>query len=93
MKKIINGKIYDTDKAEKVLSFNRRVTATSFFGGEYETWVSSEIYKTKKGTWFEIVGVETQNPQWNPLTEERAKEVLAVCPDTYQEYFGELEEA
>jgi hypothetical protein len=45
MKKVVNGKLYDTEKAELVASWS--------FGnpGDFE-YVNEELYVTKKGVWF-----------------------------------------
>lgn len=94
MKKIIDGKLYDTTKSELVVRFRRWVTLTNPFRGEYEDWVECELYRTRKGHWFEVEGTDTRNPQMNAITPERAKSIIKVDPDKFCEmYPDEVEEA
>lgn len=95
MKKIIDNKVYDTDKATLVFSFKRSVKLTNVFGISFNDWVSGELYKTSKGNWFEVIGEDSYkvSTQLNALTNERAKEIISINADKYQELFGELEEA
>lgn len=92
MKKIIDNKLYDTEKAELVFSFKRKVTKTSLIG-KYTDWVDAELYKTKKGAWFEVIGEGRPECQLNSITDERAKEIIQIDPVKYQELYDDVEEA
>lgn len=46
MKKIINGKIYNTKTAEMVVAYDNGLGNRDFKG------YSEELYRTKKGAWF-----------------------------------------
>lgn len=93
MKEIIDGKLYDTEKAELVVRFRRKVKAKNIFG-EFDTWAESELYKTKKGAWFEVIGTNMSTPNLNVISEDRAKEIITVNPDKYIElYPNEVAEA
>ena len=102
MKKVINGKLYNTETATEICSYeysNR---------GDFH-YCQETLYVTKKGAYF-IYGVggpaskysETvgQN-EWsggaaiNVLTEAEARKFTEAnaTPETYAEFFGEAEEA
>jgi hypothetical protein len=80
MRKIINGKLYDTDTAEPIYTelylFKRRT-----------------LYRTKKGNWFMFYHA---NKEIRPMTDEEVMEYLGErdeCIDIYLKYFGSVEEA
>ena len=83
MRKIVDGKIYDTANAERISG--RR---TGYGRGDFD-WCEETLYRTKKGNWFlagqggamsryaQNSGVyETSSPGIIPLTEEEAVEWL-----------------
>jgi hypothetical protein len=78
MKKIVKGKLYDTEIAERVyeeLYFNKRRT----------------LYRTDKGTWF--IHYHANN-EIVPKTNEEVMEYLGERDvDLYIKYFGEVENA
>lgn len=79
VRKIINGKLYDTSKAEKVISFKHK-----------SVWQYKEtlytLYKGKTEWFLENSGYIEM------LTEDRAKELLVRYDiDKYIKYFGEPE--
>lgn len=95
-RKIINGKLYDTETAEFVGSYSNGLGVGNFRNS------SEELYKTKKGRWFlcgeggamsawsESYG-DSQGPGENiiALTEDEAKEWLEEHSDadTYEQHF------
>ena len=93
MREIINNKIYDTERAEKIVEFRRKIPVTTLFGEDSEMWVDCELYKTKKGSWFEVVGVNVRGTFIKAIWEEGAKERMRFHPDIYQEHFNDTEEA
>lgn len=93
MKFIVNDKIYDTDKAEKVLDYRRRFPLELF--PQFSTMHDAELYRTAKGNWFSIKHEDFDGKTCIPETDEEVKRVLKCCTniDLYAKYFGELEEA
>lgn len=81
VRKIINGKLYDTSKAERVYL---SVCYNAVIGRN----IRIEYYVTDKRNYFSVI-----NEEIFPVTEEKIKEVLSTCPDIYQKYFGKVEEA
>lgn len=45
MKKVINGKVYNTETAEEVASY-------SFSNSNDFRYIREKLYRTKKGNWF-----------------------------------------
>lgn len=102
MKKIINGRAYNTETGILMASYQ--------YGSNMSDWsfVSEELYITKKGSYFlyfeggamskyaERVGKnETScNSGIKVLSEEEAREFMEKYGDTdeYEKYFGEVEE-
>ena len=93
MKAIIDNKLYDTEKAEKIIEFRRSGTRTT------EVWGSLmnkpflhdvTLYKTAKGNYFEVDEVDKVI---EVVTEKRVKKLLSdIDPDLYMKLFGEVEE-
>lgn len=46
MKKVIDGKVYNTDTADLIASYNNGMSRRDF------GWCEEDLYKTKKGAWF-----------------------------------------
>lgn len=98
MKAIINGKRYDTEKAELVASDSYG------FSSDFQSW-EEELYRTPRGSWFlwgeggpmtKYAESSGQN-SWGgssritPLTPQEVKEWLENhrCYDELDEYFGD----
>ena len=74
MRKIINGKMYDTDTAEVIYS-------------EIHLFKRRTLYRTKKGSWFLFYHA---NNEIVPMTDEEVMEFLGErdeCIDIYLKYF------
>jgi len=98
MRKIVDGKIYDTATAERIAG--RR---TGYGRGDFN-WCEEALYHTKKGSWFlagqggamtrysQNSGVyETSSPSIIPLTEEEALEWLQEHDqEKLEKYFPNL---
>lgn len=100
MQNIINGKLYDTETATLITEFSRKLTVTSqspLFQTPrtYKRWVDCELYRTDKGAWFELEGTDLSTTNWNALSEDEAKPLLArVDSKKFMElYPSEIEEA
>lgn len=103
MKAIRDNKVYDTEKAEEVMTFYREtpVTGINLFGQEIKHNVSREciLYKTVKGNWFEHR--KKMNTTMNSkdiivlVNEEDVKSTFRSLGEVekYEEYFEKLEEA
>jgi hypothetical protein len=97
MKKVINGLLYDTEKAEAVANYSNNRGYGDFKALE-ET-----LYRTKNGRWFihgiggamTSYAVEAGSNSWSgseqikPIDEEYAKEFLAEYgdPEDYEKWF------
>lgn len=93
MKFIVNGKIYDTDKAEKVLNYRRRFPLPLF--PQLSEMYDMVLYKTSKGNWFSLKCEDFGKKSCIVNTEKEVKEIFEKCgrDDLHAQYFGELEEA
>lgn len=93
-KAIINDKMYDTEKAEAVVSFRRRVDMGPVLSGSTLHWTPMHdctLYKTAKGNYFEH---DEDTNDITPRDETWAKDLIRrLYPDKYIELFGEVEEA
>jgi hypothetical protein len=92
MKKIIEGKVYNTEGAEVVFGFRRKYSTelTLMPGLVHNFWEDAEYLKTEKGAW--LYYCESQNDLRLTTEEEVKKTIANVDPDRYMELFGELEE-
>ena len=93
MKAIINDKMYDTEKAERIYEFRRKVDEGEILntGLHYTPYHDVVLYKTAKGNWFEH---DITNDTIAVLTEDKAREIIRrLAPDIYVKMFGEVEEA
>lgn len=93
-KAIIDGKLYDTEKAEAVVTFRRRVDEGPVLSGSTIHWTPMHdftLYKTAKGNYFEH---DQANGTIVPRDKGWAKDLIRrLYPDKYIELFGEVEEA
>lgn len=93
MKKIIEKRLYDTEKSEEIFSFVRKVKGEDILWWPGHCWVERHditIYKTKNDTYFECdINADTITI----IPEEQAmKTIEKLDPDRYIELFGEVEE-
>ena len=91
MRKVIEGKSCDTEKANLIYEFQKYANIDSTYG-HTKTWVTAQLYQTSKGNWFELVEGKNTSDVLNKLNEDKVKEILANDPEKYQEFF-ELEDA
>jgi len=88
MKYVLNGKIYDTDKAEEMCV--GRLSRPYDFNSTYVV-VPVVLYQTKKGNYFVVY---CHDHHAEAISEECAKQILQESDyEKYVESFGELEEA
>ena len=100
MKKIINNKLYDTDKAKKICDFKISIKHEGFFLPTY-LYHEACIYKTNKGAYLEYIGKCVESAE--DYEKYRKLEVISIeevkrlliqinAIDVYISEFGELEE-
>lgn len=92
MKKIINDKLYDTDKAEVIFSFKRKYQDPCVWSKDiaFTTWEHAQYLKTPKGAF--LYYCESRK-ELELLEEVEVKRVIQrVDPDRYMELYGEVEE-
>lgn len=90
MRKIINGKIYDTEKAEYLGSYDNGCCRNNF------SFYEAELYKTKKGNYFIWVGGRCMGgSNIYTVSKEQARQWAEkhLKIDDYIRIFGEVEEA
>lgn len=100
IRRVIEGKVYDTDTAQHVM----HVSSPNHGGSS--TWENTDLYRTSKGRWF-LAGEGGGSTRWRrqqgsnayvdgegikPLTEAEAKTLLEQDADIYEIYF-EAEDA
>lgn len=94
MKAILDGKLYNTETAEAVIEFCRRVDKGPVAWNEKLHWTPSHtftLYKTQKGAYFEY---DQDDKTIGVVSEENARKIVQkLDPDKYMEMFGEVEEA
>lgn len=92
MKKIINDKLYDTDKAEVIFSFKRKYKDSCVWSKEitFNTWEPAQYLKTPKGAFLYYC---ENRKELELLEEVEVKRVIQqVDPDRYMELYGAVEE-
>ena len=91
MKKVINGKSYDTATAEAIADNEFSDGSNRMTGGR-----STNLYKTKKGNFFAHHETcwQGEHDTIEPLTKEEAKELYESLDGggDYEEIFGEAPE-
>lgn len=97
MQWILEGKIYDTKKAECICEFKKPINKTlRMFGAEstFTDYKPSKLYKTKKGAWFSVVDLGDRS-RLILEDEKSAKKIISSQHDValYEKYFDDLEEA
>lgn len=90
MKAIINEKLYDTETAESIYSFLRRVDKGHRpwlpQGYSYMPQHEFTLYRTAKGNYFTH---DTEDNVLEAITKEEAGRIVKTLdPDRYQELFG-----
>lgn len=79
---VIDGLLYDTSKATKILEYYDVIGCGTY-------WINKTLYITNSKRFF-----YTDN--WGTLrklSDDKAKTILSKYPDKYQEIFGKVEEA
>lgn len=96
MRYLINNKLYDTEKSEKIITFEKSLEIWSIGGVTMYKKFTHVLYKTNKGKYFLIIE-NCKNSAYDEiqlLTETEVKDLLCELNaiDTYELLFGEIEE-
>ena len=100
MRKIINDKLYDTEKCTKILDYETKIEHKSIFGSIFKYHMAS-IFKTNKGTYLKYVGKTVEDNIYYDdyrtleiISKDDLKKLLLEINDvdTYLKEFGEVEE-
>ncbi len=102
MRYLLNNKIYDTEKAQKIMTYTKSVPYKDVFGFTAYPRYNHTLYKTTKGQFFVHIGKYVQespipyhdNDYIELISEEEVKEILNKLNDIdkYIELFKDLEE-
>lgn len=93
MKFSVNDKIYDTDKAKRVLTFKRKTHSRLI--SRIKVWHVVDLYITNKGNWFSIEHTSLIKERFRQEPTINVQRIFIALEriDLYSKYFGELEEA
>ena len=100
MRKIIDDKLYDTEKCTKILDYKTKIEHKNIFGSIFIYHIAF-IFKTNKGTYLKYVGkTEEDNIYYDDyktleiISKDDFKKLLLEINDvdTYLKEFGEVEE-
>jgi hypothetical protein len=101
MKRIIDGKIYNTETATLIADISPRYESRNDFN-----WEDTKLYRTRKGQWF-LAGEGGARSRWSHpigngstagdglelVQEYEAQQLVGQhAPEKYTEFFGEPEE-
>lgn len=104
MKAIIENKIYDTEKCEKIYKYIKKVKDVTRLGIPSYISRHATIFKSKKGTYLEYLGKPVEScfltifddyeAKLTKISEKEVKKILLNFNevDIYTKLFGELEE-
>lgn len=97
MKKIIDNKLYDTEKATKIYEYRHRWFEQGFGmpeGWGFTHWEIAEVYKTNNGNFF-VYFYDKNNEDRERIeirTEVEVKELIQeLNVDKYLELFGNID--
>lgn len=102
MRYLLNNKIYDTEKSQKIITYIKSVPHEGLFNLTVYPRYRHTLYKTTKGQFFVHIGeyvkqsavVYSDKDYIELLSEEEVKEILNQLNeiDKYKELFDDLEE-
>lgn len=97
MKKIIDNKLYDTEKANKIYEYKHKYFEQGSFmpeGWGFAHWEKAEVYKTEKGNYF-VYFYDENNENRERIeirTEAKVKKLIQeLNVDKYLELFGKVD--
>ncbi len=85
MRKVIEGKLYDTDRSDEVFHFSNGLPSTDF------SYVRETLYRTKGGAFFLVGqgGAATQYREIYSGTVTEGMRVIAMSPDDALQWLSE----
>lgn len=91
----LNGKVYDTETAEKIIDYKRREEVNSIFGGTISIMRDTTLYKTNRGNWFYVMKFDYNKTEAYAVDEEEVKKLLQNlnAVEIYEKHFGKVERA
>lgn len=106
MKRICEGKLFDTDKAEVIFGFNINVQTGSIVKGlYYNDWHYAKLCLSPKGAWFRIVSKHpkeryaekwamSDSDKFEIQTEDEVRYMFTQLNkiELYEKYFEKLQE-
>lgn len=97
MNKVINGKMYDTATATKIVEWDlcKTESLNSKYLSDNVTCTNLEVYKKNNGEYFCVkTTLDSDSGFINALSEEEAKNICAeaLSGDEYVKLFGPVEE-
>ena len=93
MKFIVNNKLYDTEKAELLCTFEKPWETKTLLG-TMNFYRKTNLYKTAKGAWFLTSTNDSENSYIKVISEKMGKNYLMHnAYEKYCEMYGPLEEA
>ena len=100
MKYLLNDKVYDTEKADKIITYIEKIVCKGMFFDTYPEYEHT-LYKTQKGNFFIHIGkyagkdISYKDKDYIKLkTEDEIKSILTElnAVEIYEKLFGNLEE-
>lgn len=96
MQYLVNNRIYDTEKAEKIISYSKFLEINRLGCLTMYKKYKHTLYKTKKDRYFLVIEdyKHIEHEEIELLTETEVKDLLCELNaiDEYKDLFGELEE-
>lgn len=102
MRYLLNNKVYDTEKAQKIIKYRQSIEHKGLFGYSSYPKYQHTLYKTNKGQFFVHIGKYIGNTDISYidrdyielLTDEEVKIILNELNDVekYTELFDDIEE-
>lgn len=102
MRYLLNNKVYDTDKAEKIVTYIKSIENKGIFGYSSYPKYRHTLYKTNKGNFFVHIGeyvgktdvAFSNKDEIKLISDEEVKDILNQLNevDIYQKLFNDLEE-
>ena len=95
MKFIVEGKIYDTEKAETIIKYETSCPIKILTGHTIYVRRPTILYQTKKGKWFSVNIGDFEKHYFNKETEISVKQIFIELNEIklYTKHFEKLDEA
>ncbi|MCI1944050.1 hypothetical protein [Clostridium luticellarii] len=95
MRFIIDSKVYDTEKSERIIKYKKEYPLEGPLGLIIEPKYDTILYRTRRGNWFSVAiksfDKKVAYKESNDTVKKLFKSLNEV--ELYNKYFGTLEEA